>query len=55
MISEIEEFFHVLEDFPETKDNTSDVIMLPSASDLLAHWQDRLQMAQVGASQFEKL
>lgn len=48
MISEIEEFFHVLVDFPESKDNnTSDVIMLPSASDLLNNWQARIQMAQV--------
>lgn len=48
MISEIEEFFHVLVDFPESKDNnTSDIIMLPSASDLLNNWQARIQMAQV--------
>ncbi|BFY98653.1 hypothetical protein BsWGS_01693 [Bradybaena similaris] len=47
MISEIEEFFHVLVDFPESKDNnTNDVIMLPSASDLLNNWQARIQMAQ---------
>ncbi|CAL1526088.1 unnamed protein product, partial [Lymnaea stagnalis] len=46
MINEIEEFFQVLEEFPMDKEDTRDLIMLPSATNLLPKWQARLQMAQ---------
>ncbi|XP_059175094.1 serine/threonine-protein kinase ATR-like isoform X2 [Physella acuta] len=46
MINEIEEFFQVLVDFPHNIDDHRDVIVLPSASDLLEQWHQRLQMTQ---------
>ncbi|KAH9492123.1 hypothetical protein Btru_027012 [Bulinus truncatus] len=45
MINEIEEFFHVMEDFPMEKD-ANDVMIVPSSPQLLSQWESRLQMAQ---------
>lgn len=46
MLNEIEEFLHVMEDFPAESD-AKDVIIIPSSAQLLSQWQNRLQMAQV--------
>ncbi|XP_055865310.1 serine/threonine-protein kinase ATR-like isoform X2 [Biomphalaria glabrata] len=45
MLNEIEEFLHVMEDFPAESD-AKDVIIIPSSAQLLSQWQNRLQMAQ---------